>query len=112
MLRWYIGQAIDSMIGDGVMYAELRPMLMDKWMSSQDGRRQVFHAEQMQIIREAVERKKEELRVRGELNKFPFGIKVIYCAPRSISRAAMQTELVDCINLKRAFPELICGRLA
>ncbi|KAI6855644.1 Metallo-dependent hydrolase [Hortaea werneckii] len=107
--RWYIGKAVDSMIRDRVMYAELRPMLMDKTIPSDDGLHQLDHSAQMKIICEEVKRKTKELKDKGELDKFPFGLKIIYCTPRSIPKARMQTELQDCIKLKQEFPDLICG---
>jgi len=107
--RWYIGHAIDSMIADRVMYAELRPMLLDKSLPSDDGREQLNHAAQMNIICEEVRKKKKELESQDRLDRFPFGLKIIYATPRSIPRAKMQSELEDCINLKLQFPELICG---
>ncbi|RMX87500.1 hypothetical protein D0869_02312, partial [Hortaea werneckii] len=107
--RWYIGEAINSMIRDRIMYAELRPMLMDKTIPSDDGLCQLDHSAQMKIICEEVKRKTKKLEDRGELDKFPFGLKVIYCTPRSITKTRMQTELLDCIKLKQEFPDLICG---
>lgn len=107
--RWYIGHAIDSMIKDKVMYAELRPMLMDKTIPSNDGTRQLDHKEQMNIILEEVTKKEAELKSKDELNKFPFGLKIIYCTPRSIPRERMKAELDDCLKLKLQFPHLICG---
>ncbi|KAI7081236.1 hypothetical protein KC356_g9249, partial [Hortaea werneckii] len=107
--RWYIGEAIHSMIRDRVMYAELRPMLMDKTIPSDDGLRQLDHSAQMKIICKEVKRKTKELEDRDELDEFPFGLKIIYCTPRSIPKARMQTELLDCIKLKQEFPDLICG---
>lgn len=107
--RWYIGHAIDSMIRDKIMYAELRPMLLDKSMPSNDGLRKIDHREQMQIICDEVAKKRRELEARNELEKFPFGLKIIYCTPRSIPLARMKSELADCIKLKLEFPDLICG---
>lgn len=107
--RWYIGNAIDSMIRDKVMYAELRPMLLDKSIPSDDGTRQLDHKAQMQIIVEEVEKKQAELKKHGELDKFPFGLKIIYCTPRSIPREKMKSELDDCLKLKIEYPDLICG---
>ncbi|KAK4952671.1 hypothetical protein LTR10_009477 [Elasticomyces elasticus] len=107
--RWYIGTAIDSMIRDRVMYAELRPMLLDKSIPSDDGLRQLDHKAQMTIICEEVQRKRDSLEKQGELDKFPFGLKIIYCTPRSILKARMQSELEDCLKLKLQFPDLICG---
>ena len=107
--RWYIGHAIDSMIRDKVMYAELRPMLMDKTIPSDDGLRQLDHKDQMNIICEEVQKKRKELEANGDIDKFPFDLKIIYCTPRSIPRPRMQTELADCIKLKLQFPDLVCG---
>jgi adenosine deaminase CECR1 len=108
--RWYIGEAIENMIKDGVMYAELRPMLMDKFIPANDGVRKINHDEQMQMIIEGVTKKQDELRAEGRLDKFKFGLKIIYCAPRSIPKTMMQKEIQDCIRLKLEFPELICGK--
>jgi adenosine deaminase CECR1 len=107
--RWYIGNAIDSMIRDKVMYAELRPMLLDKSIWSDDGRRKIGHKEQMTIVCEEMKKKEAELREKGQLHLFPFGLKIIYCTPRSIPRYMMETELYDCLLLKLEFPDLICG---
>ncbi|GIZ40581.1 hypothetical protein CKM354_000391400 [Cercospora kikuchii] len=107
--RWYIGHAIDSMIADKVMYAELRPMLLDKDIPANDGIGRLDHAAQMTIICEELAKKEAELRTANKLHLFPFGIKIIYCTPRSIPRKRMQTELENCIRLKLRFPHLICG---
>ena len=107
--RWYIGAMVDSMIADKVMYAELRPMLLDKELPSDDGRRKLGHSEQMKIVCEEVKKKQDQLRAQGEIGKFPFGVKIIYCTPRSIPRQRMQSEFQDCLKLKNEFPDLICG---
>lgn len=107
--RWYIGHAVESMIRDKVMYAELRPMLLDKSIPSNDGTRRLNHKDQMAIICEELAKKEVELRERNELHLFPFGLKIIYCTPRSIPREMMEKELQDCLELKLAFPDLICG---
>lgn len=92
------------------MYAELRPMLLDKSIPSDDGRRQITNAEQMKIILSAVEKKRKELEADNMLHKFPFGLKIIYCTPRSIPKKMMQEEMKQCIELKLQFPDLICGK--
>lgn len=107
--RWYIGSTIDSMIKDRVMYAELRPMLLDKFIPSNDGLRQLDHKAQMTIICEEVDKKLRALEEEKMTEKFPFGLKIIYCTPRSIPREKMKSELADCIRLKLEFPDLICG---
>jgi adenosine deaminase CECR1 len=110
--KWYISKAIDRMIEEKVMYAELRPMLLDKSIPANSGKKGdvIDNAAQMQLIIDCVESKQAELKERGELHKFPFGLKIIYCTPRSIPDAWMRTEMVDCIRLKLQYPNLICGR--
>ncbi|KZM20987.1 deaminase [Ascochyta rabiei] len=107
--EWYIDHAIERMISEGIMYAELRPMLLDKSIPTDDGKGQVDNAGQMQMIIDGVLAKQEELRSRGEINKFPFGLKIVYCTPRSIPKGRMQEEMMQCIELKQQFPNLICG---
>ncbi|GAB7365754.1 hypothetical protein MBLNU230_g7089t1 [Neophaeotheca triangularis] len=106
----YIGLAIDNMVKqDKIMYCEMRPMLLDKSIPTDDGKGQLNHAAQMKIICSEVKKKQDELEKQGRLDDFPFGIKIIYCTPRSIPRARMQAELQDCLKLKLEFPDLICG---
>lgn len=112
IFRWYIEAAIDNMIEDKVMYAELRPMLMDKSIPADDGVRKLFHDQQMRLILEEVSKKQEKLRREGRIDQFPFGLRIIYCAPRSIPKDWMQREIQDCIKLKQEFPDLVCGKLS
>lgn len=106
---WYIEKAIDRMIEEKIMYAELRPMLLDKFIPSNDGKRQITNAEQMKLVIAGIEAKKAKLIEKKELYKFPFGLKIIYCTPRSIPKAMMREEMKQCIDLKLQFPDLICG---
>lgn len=108
---WYIDRAIDRLINEGIMYAELRPMLLDKWIPTTDGKGKIDNAGQMQMIVDGVLAKQKKLRDRGEINKFPFGLKIVYCTPRSIPKAMMQEEMKQCIELKMKYPDLICGEL-
>lgn len=98
------------MIVEKIMYAELRPMLLDKSIPTTDGRHTVDNFAQMQLIIDGVQKKKAELNKKGELHKFPFGLKIVYCTPRSIPPALMRKEMEHCIELKMKFPELICGK--
>jgi adenosine deaminase CECR1 len=107
--EWYIDHAIERMIGERIIYAELRPMLLDKSIPTDDGKGQVDNAGQMQMIIDGVLAKQEQLRSRGEIEKFPFGLKIVYCTPRSIPKVKMQEEMKQCIELKQRFPNLICG---
>lgn len=107
--EWYIGQAIDRLIGEGIMYAELRPMLLDKSIPTDDGRGKIDNVGQMQMIVDAVKAKQKQLDDDGELDKFPFGLKIVYCTPRSIPKKMMVEEMKQCIELKLKYPDLICG---
>lgn len=108
---WYIGEAIDRMIEEKVMYAELRPMLLDKGIPRDSGQENhvLTLADQMRLIIKGVKEKQAQLKAREEEHKFPFGLKVIYCTPRSIPKHMMKKEMRDCIQLKLQFPDLICG---
>jgi adenosine deaminase CECR1 len=108
--EWYIDRAIDRMISENIMYAELRPMLLDKSIPTTDGKDKVDNAGQMQLIIDGVLAKQEKLRARGEIDRFPFGLKIVYCTPRSIPKKMMQEEMKQCIELKIKFPDLICGK--
>ncbi|KAL1797896.1 hypothetical protein ACET3X_004502 [Alternaria dauci] len=105
----YIGDAIDRMIEENVMYAELRPMLLDKFIPDDNGKDKIGNAAQMQLIIDGVEAKKKSLAREGRLDKFPFGLKIIYCTPRSIPSFMMKEEMKQCIELKLQYPDLICG---
>lgn len=107
--KWYIEEAIDRMILENVMYAELRPMLLDKSIPTNNGKGKIDNCAQMELIIKGVENKKKDLEKRGELHKFPFGLKIIYCTPRSIPKKKMVTEMKECIELKLKYPKLICG---
>ncbi|KAL5114127.1 hypothetical protein ACEQ8H_007971 [Pleosporales sp. CAS-2024a] len=107
--KWYIGQAIDRMIEENVMYAELRPMFLDKFIPTNDGKGQINNTAQMQLIIDGVHEKQAQLKKEKRLHKFPFGLKIIYCTPRSIPKKMMQEQMKLCIELKEAFPHLICG---
>jgi adenosine deaminase CECR1 len=98
------------MIEDNVMYAELRPMLLDKFIPADDGQGKLDNFAQMQLIIDGVRDKQAQLEAEGRPEKFPFGLKIIYCTPRSIPKAMMQKEMKHCIELKLKFPKLICGK--
>lgn len=108
--KWYISKAIDNMIMENVMYAELRPMLLDKSIPTDDGKDNLDNADQLRLLIDVVEKKQARLEMEGRLDQFPFGLKIIYCTPRSIEPKVMQKELNDCIKLKLQFPDLICGK--
>lgn len=99
------------MIEEKVMYAELRAMMLDKSIPSDDGTCEIDNSQQMALLLEAVKAKLAQLESDQRLHRFPFGVKIIYCTPRSISKSAMKIELQHCLELKIQFPDLICGAL-
>lgn len=101
---------IDRLIEEKVMYAELRPMLMDKAIPDDNGVQKLNHSMQMNLILEEVKKKEKQLEAENRKDDFPFGLKIIYCTPRSIPNKMMVAEMNDCIALKKEFPDLICGR--
>ncbi|ODH37033.1 hypothetical protein ACO22_02675 [Paracoccidioides brasiliensis] len=107
--RSYIGKAIDSFVEDNVMYAEVRPNFFDKYIVSDDGIRQLDHHAWMQIIQEEVDAKLKQFDAPSKGTGRFKGLKVIYCAPRSITKEDMIWCLKDCVLLKKSFPDLICG---
>jgi adenosine deaminase CECR1 len=92
------------MIEDKVMYAELRPTFLPH---------QDYETIETIVIevRESLKAKKNELGKRNEGNRFPFGLKLIYCTPRSIEKDEMSRQLSYCIKLKESHGDLICGKL-
>lgn len=92
---FYIRRLIDHFIEQNVMYAELRPLLL----VSPNG---MTNDDKLELIRKAVESNKP---------RFEFGLKIIYCTPRSISKEKMWKELEECLRLKKKFPDLICGKI-
>ncbi|RPB02991.1 Metallo-dependent hydrolase [Choiromyces venosus 120613-1] len=106
--RRYVGEAIQSFLDDNVMYAEVRPNFFDKFIMTDNGLEKLDHVAWMRIIREEIAIKMKQLARSGREEDFR-GFKVIYCAPRSIKKKDMKWCLDDCMALKRAFPDLICG---
>ena len=63
----------------------------------------------MRIILEEVTKKQSDLYKRGKFKEFLFRVKIIYCAPCSISVSIINREIADYIKLKREFLSLVCG---
>ena len=111
MYEDYAGELIDNLIEEKVMYAELRPMLLGKSIPSDDGQKRISISDQMSMHVAGVERKQEELQQKNMLHKFPFGLKIIYCTPRSIKKKTMREELKQCLQLRKEFPDQVIGMI-
>jgi adenosine deaminase CECR1 len=85
-------------------------MLMDKAIPADNGVDKFDNAAQMRLIVDCVNKKREKLVSEGKGDLFPFGLKIIYCTPRSIPDWVMRNEMKECIELKIKFRDLICGR--
>ena len=55
----------------------------------------------MEIIFDAIEERKADLEAKKMFHKFPFGLKVIYCVPRSFLENDIYKEINACIILKK-----------
>lgn len=107
--KWYVGEMIERLIHDVVMFAELRPMFLDEFIPSDDGKSKLDNFKQMELLTMAVREKQKDLEDRGMRNRFRYGLKIIYCVPRSIKKEVMKRKLDECIAMKKRFPDLICG---
>lgn len=93
------------MTSDRIYYAEWRRTFIGSPIFTDDGLRSLSHAEQMDVIAAVIAKQKE-----SSENEAFIGIKIIYCAPRSISLDQMETELANCVELKQKHGDMICGK--
>lgn len=99
----YTKACIEDFINDNIQYAEIRPNFPSNSLIEDDGSAQIDNTGLLQIIADQVELQTKSGRYFG-------GLKVIYCTPRSIPREAVKKSLDECIQLKKKFPELLCGK--
>jgi adenosine deaminase CECR1 len=124
--RNYIRHLVMDFVKDNIQYAEVRlnlqgmvlktselttkPEIDDLTVTklrTDDGARVFGSEETIAIIEEVLQQGMQEIRMAG--NYFQ-GLKVIYCAPRSIRKEQMENALDECIHLAKRFPHLICGK--
>jgi adenosine deaminase CECR1 len=99
----YTRACIEDFINDNIQYAEIRPNFPSNALLADDGTREIDNTGLLQIIADEIEHQKETGRYFG-------GMKVIYCTPRSFTNEAIKESLDECIELKKKFPELLCGK--
>ncbi|KFY95451.1 hypothetical protein V498_03369 [Pseudogymnoascus sp. VKM F-4517 (FW-2822)] len=100
--RAYTDACIQDFIRDNIQYAEIRPNFPSNSLVKADATGFISNSGLLQIIAEAVAAQRA--------SGVPFtGLKVIYCCPRSFSKERVAASLVECIELKKKFPDLICG---
>lgn len=102
--RAYTRACIEDFINDNIQYAEIRPNFPSNALLKDDGVGYIDNIGLLQIIADEIEHQKTTGRYFG-------GMKVIYCTPRSFSNEAIEASLNECIELKKKFPELLCGQL-
>jgi len=101
--REYTKQCLQEFTRDNIQYAEIRVNFMQTnqvWLD--DGSGQIDNEGIMDIIIEEYERFKTTT------SKF-YGLKVIYCTPRSFSEDAVAEALDECTRFKRKYPQYIAG---
>jgi len=99
----YTRACIEDFINDNIQYAEIRPNFPSNALVRDDGMGWIDNTGLLKIIADAIEEQKKSGRYFG-------GMKVIYCTPRSFSNKAIEDSLNECIELKKKFPELLCGK--
>jgi adenosine deaminase CECR1 len=105
--RNYTCACIEDFVRDNIQYAEIRPNFMTtNHLRTDDGCGSIDNKGIMKIIDEEVKKTVDKLKKEG---KYFGGLKVIYCTPRSFSRDRIRVALEECIELKLAYPDLLCG---
>ncbi|THV84940.1 Metallo-dependent hydrolase [Aureobasidium pullulans] len=100
-------RVIWSLARDGIMYVELRiSMHYGNYARRDDGTADLNHKEMVQLLSDVLS---EDLpRVKAKGLHFS-GARFIFTAFRSCTKDEMLWCIDDCIALKQAFPDLICG---
>lgn len=99
----YTRACIEDFINDKIQYAEIRPNFPSNVLRDDNGHDLIDNVGMMKIIQREIEHQRTTGRYFG-------GLKVIYCCPRSFPNDKVKASLEECIQLKKLFPELICGK--
>jgi len=106
--RNYTRECIKDFVSDKIQYAEIRPNFMsNNSLKTDDGKGSIGNEGIMKIIDEELKATMQELQKRGE---YFGGMKVIYCTPRSFQKPQIQRALDECIDLKKKYTGLLCGK--
>lgn len=107
--RNYTRACILDFVDDNIQYAEIRPNFMStNSLRSDDGKVQMTNEQIVQVLGEELKKTMKE--IREVKDKYFGGMKVIYCTPRSFQREQVAVCLQECIELKKKYGELICGK--
>lgn len=101
--RAYTKACIEDFINDNIQYAEIRPNFPSNALIRDDASGFIDNTGLLQIIADEVELQTKSGRYFG-------GLKVIYCTPRSFKNEMIEDALNECIELKKKFPDLLCGK--
>ena len=100
-------RVIWSLARDGIMYVELRiSMHYGNYARRDDGTANLDHKEMVQLLADVLSEELPKMKVEGL--QF-IGARFIFTAFRSCTKDEMLWCIDDCIALKQAFPDLICG---
>lgn len=100
--RAYTDACIEDFIRDNIQYAEIRPNFPSNSLVRSDATGFIDNVGLLQIIADAIEKQRRSGVYFG-------GLKVIYSCPRSFPNEKVEASLNECIELKKKFPELLCG---
>jgi adenosine deaminase CECR1 len=100
----YTRACIEDFIEDNIQYAEIRPNFPSNALIRDNGIGYIDNTGLLQII-------EDEISYQRTTGRYFGGMKVIYCTPRSFSNQAIEDSLNECIELKKKFPDLLCGKL-
>ena len=107
--RNYTRACIKDFVEDNIQYAEVRPNFMaTNQLKTDCGSSTLNNEDIMKILDDGVKTTMAEIKQQG---KYFADMKVIYCTPRSFSKGATAKSLNECIELKKKFSHLICGKL-
>ena len=106
----YTRACIKDFVDDNIQYAEVRPNFMiTNQLKTDDGSGMLNNEDIMRILDDGVKSTLAEIKQEGG---YFADMKVIYCTPRSFNNAATAQSLNECIELKKKFSHLICGKKA
>jgi hypothetical protein len=108
--RNYTRACIKDFVDDNIQYAEVRPNFMQTNQLKTDcGSEMLENGKIMEILDEVVKKTLAEIKEEG---RYFADMKVIYCTPRSFGNELTEKSLNECIELKKKFSHLICGKLS
>lgn len=109
--RNYTRACIRSFVEDNIQYAEVRPNFMKnnsvKYVRRPSDTMDNFAI--MEMIQQELSITMDE--IKNENNYFG-GMKVIYCTPRVFGNNLIEGALNECVEMKKQYPELLCGKLS